>query len=640
MADILRTTCTRDCPDACGIVATVEDGRVTALAGDKAHPVTRGFLCERTGKFLHLQYHPQRLTQPLVRQDGELVPVTWDAALDHVAQTLRRIRDESGPEAVLHYRSGGSLGVLKTVNDWFFECFGGARVKRGDICSGAGEAAQEADLGISESHALEDLLHSRIIVLWGKNVVTSFVHMMPVLKEARAGGTYVVLIDPVPNKTERFADLVLRPRPGADRFLALGVARAILDADATDPTLPEWSVGAPEFARLARARTAAEWAAAADVPPEELLRFASEYAARRPGNIQVGWGLQRRLQGSVTIRAIDALAALVGNYGVPGSGVTFYYRRRAAFDLDRWRAPAGRRSLLEPRLGHEILAAQDPPVRAVVIDNANPVAMLPDSHSVVEALRSRELTVVLEQQMTDTALHAHVVLPVTTMLEERDLVAAYGHHYLSASNPVVLPPAGVRSDLEVYQGLAQRLGFGDRLAGSADEWAQRFLVRVQGQVELETLRRGVVRNPLAARVLFAGKKFATADARYHFVTDIDLTQESDPGYPLQLGSFSTPRAQASQWSSEWDGQPFEVRCHPDAAPGCTDGAAADLVSRLGRMRVRVRLDAGLRRDLVVLPKGGWLQHGTAANALVRARLTDAGEGAAYYDEAVRLEPVD
>ena len=640
MPETVRTTCTRDCPDACGILATVEDGRVTALAGDKDHPVTRGFLCERTSKFLHLQYHPERLTQPLVRGRDGFEPVTWDAALDRVAGALRRIREESGAEAVLHYRSGGSLGILKTVNDWFFECFGGARVKRGDICSGAGEAAQEADLGVSESHALEDLLNARIIVLWGKNVVTSFVHMMPVLKAARARGTFIVLVDPVPSKTERFADLVLRPRPGADRFLALGVARALFDAGATDPTLSEWSVGAAAFERLARERTVTEWAAAADVPPADLLRFASEYGGRRPGNIQVGWGLQRRLHGAATIRVIDALAAITGNYGVPGSGVTFYYRRRAAFDVDRWKAPPSRRSLLEPQLGSEILAAQDPPVRAVVIDNGNPVAMLPDSRTVAEALRSRELTVVLDHQMTDTAACAHVVLPVSTMLEEGDLVGAYGHHYLSASNPVVRPPDGVRSDLEVYQALAARLGFGPAMAGTADEWAQRFLAPVQGQVQLDALRRGVVRNPNAAAVLFAGKKFATPDGRYQFVTAVDLTLDSDPEYPLQLGSFSTPRAQSSQWSAPWDGLPFEARCHPDAAPGIASGAEAVIVSRIGRLRVRLRHDAAMRRDMIVMPKGGWLKHGNAANTLVRARLTDAGEGAAYYDESVRLEPID
>jgi anaerobic selenocysteine-containing dehydrogenase len=584
-----------------------------------------------------LQYHPERITQPLVRRDGQFVAVTWDEALDLIAGTLARIRAESGPEAVLHYRSGGSLGIVKTVNDWFFECFGGARVKKGDICSGAGEAAQEADLGISEAHALDDLLESRIIVLWGKNVVTSFVHMLPVLKAARARGTPVILIDPMPTRTARFADLVLQPRPGCDRFLALGVAREIYAHEWVDPTLETWSRDAAGFRTLALSRPTAAWAAAADVPLAGVERLAEMYATLRPGNIQVGWGLGRRLHGAATVRVIDALAALTGNYGVSGGGVTFYYRRRAAFDVERYKAPPARRGLLEATLGAEIEAATDPPVRAVVIDNGNPVAMLPDSQGVARALRSREFVVVLDHQMTDTARCADVVLPVTTMLEETDVVGAFGHHYLGATTPVATRPEAARSDLEIYQALAERLGFADAMAGTARQWAERLLRPVADRVRFEELQQRATQNPLAARVLFEGKRFATPDGRYHFVTEVDVELPAeDAEFPLQLGSFSTPKAQSSQWSEAWDGSPLEAHCHPDASP-VPDGGVCWLASRIARLQVTVRHDAAMRRDLVAVPKGGWMMHGRAANALVRARLTDHGLAAAYYDEGVRFE---
>lgn len=640
MRQILRTACNRDCPDACGIVATVENGRVLALAGDKEHPVTRGFLCERTSRYLARQYNSDRLTAPLVRHNGRFESASWDAALELVAERLARIRTESGPEAVLHYRSGGALGILKTVNDYFFECFGGARVKKGDVCSGAGEAAQEADTGTWEAHAIEDLVHSRCIVLWGKNILTSFLHLLPELKEARSRGARVWLIDPSPQKTERYADVVLRPRPGADRFLALGVARVLFERGLVDATLPEWSTGAEAFERLAFQSTVTQWAQWADVPEEAVVRLAEEYGGLRPANIQVGWGLQRRRFGGATIRVIDALGALTGNFGVRGGGVTFEIKRRGAFDVERYRAPASRAGIPEPLLGEGILAAVDPPVRAVVVDNGNPVAMLPDSRKVARALETRELVVVLEQFMTDTAERAHVVLPVTTMLEEADLLGAYGHHYLTASQPVAERPEGVKSDLEIYQALAERLGFGAALQGTPDAWAQRLLAPVADSVRLEDLRRGVVRNPRTGDVLFEGKRFATADGRFQFVTAIDLTPPADdPEFPLQLGSFSTPRAQSSQWSLPWNGEPLEARCHPDAAQGIPDGAAACVRSRLASMTVRLRHDAAVRRDLLLIPKGGWLRHGAAANALVHAEATDLGLGAAYYDEHVRLEAV-
>ena len=638
MRHVLRTACNRDCPDACGIVATVEDGRVVAIAGDKEHPITRGFLCERTSRYLARQYSPDRLTTPLVRRAGRLEPASWDAALDRVAERLATIRAESGPEAVLHYRSGGSLGILKTVNDWFFECFGGARVKKGDICSGAGEAAQELDFGIWESHPIEDLVNSRCILLWGKNVLTSFLHLLPVLKEARARGARLWLIDAVPQKTEHHVDVVLRPRPGADRFLAFGVARVLYERGLVDPTVAEWSTGEEKFRRTALGRTVDEWARIADVPVEAVVRLAEDYGSLRPANIQVGWGLQRRRHGGTTIRVLDALGALSGNLGVAGGGVSFEVKRRGAFDVERYRAPASRRGIPEPLLGQGILEAQDPPVRAVVIDNANPVVMLPESHTVARALETREFVVVLEQFLTDTAERAHVVLPVTTMLEEEDLIGAYGHHYLTASQAVAARPDGVKSDLEIYQALAERLGFGEALRGTPSEWSERRLAPVGDRVQLADLRRGTVRNPRIGDVLFADKRFATDDGHFHFVEEIDLEEpRRDPEYPLQLGSYSTPKAQSSQWSVPWDGEPIEARCHPDSAAGVPDGGRARVTSRLASMVVRLRHDADLRRDLLVVPKGGWLRHGAASNALVRAVTTDLGLGAAYYDEPVRLE---
>ncbi|MSP63631.1 MAG: molybdopterin oxidoreductase, partial [Myxococcales bacterium] len=167
---IRRTLCNRDCPDVCGIVAHVEDGRVLRISGDRDHPITRGFLCYRTHQFLATQYAPDRLTAPLLRRGDRFVPIGWDEALDLAAERLTTLRRESGPAAIFHYRSGGSLGILKHLSDYFFALFGPVTTKRGDICSGAGDAAQMTDFGEEESHDLFDLLNAKHIVLWGKNV--------------------------------------------------------------------------------------------------------------------------------------------------------------------------------------------------------------------------------------------------------------------------------------------------------------------------------------------------------------------------------------------------------------------------------------------------------------------------------------
>src|SRR5580704_7717367 len=454
MREEVRTACTRDCPDACQILATVEDGKVTRLRGD---------LCYRTDHYLERQYAPDRLTQPLVRRGGALEPAGWDEALDLVAERLRDARDRFGPASIFHYTSGGSLGILKLLNRRFFELFGPVTHKRGDICSGAGDAAQLADMGHEDAHDLADLEHTRAVVLWGKNVAETGVHLIPYLKQARARGVPVIQIDPVHSaRTLAFCDRYYPVRPGGDGFLVLAVARILLDEGWIDPGAPSYTDGFDAFAALARRHTVAEWCARADLPPASAREIAELYGRTKPAALFVGWGLGRRLHGSATTRLLDALGAITGNLGVPGGGVSYYFQRRGGFDTSWIKRPenAGARTLLEPLLGEEILRA-DPRVRVAFVDNANPASQLPESATVARALASVDFLVVIDAFLTDTAELAHVVLPTTTMLEEHDVVGAYGHAWVQLVEPVVAPPAGVRSDLEIYQALATRLGFGD-----------------------------------------------------------------------------------------------------------------------------------------------------------------------------------
>jgi anaerobic selenocysteine-containing dehydrogenase len=633
--------CNRDCPDACSIVATVEDGRVVRIAGDPDHPVTRGFLCWRTNHFLPVHHSPERLTQPLLRVGEDHVPIPWDEALDLAAERLGAIRRESGPAAIFHYRSGGSLGMLKMLSDWFFELLGPVTVKRGDICSGAGEAAQEADFGACDSHDLGDLLNARNILLWGKNVFVSSPHTIPVLREARARGARLALVDPVHHRTAELCERFWQPRPGGDFALAMAVGRLLFERGAVSPRAAERCDNLPAFHALAVSRDVEAWCRDADVPVEAAEDLASRLAAG-PTAILVGWGMGRRGNGGAIVRALDALSALSGNLGVPGGGISYYFRRRGAFDTSFiGGVKTAPRTILEPLFGREVLAAADPPVRAVWITAGNPVAMLPESETTVRALRTRDFVVVVDSFMTDTARAAHLVLPTTTLLEADDLLGAYGHHHLGVARPVTAPPDGVRSDLEIVQGLAARLGLADRLGGTAREWKARFISAkaAANGVTLEALEAGPVRNPLAARVLFEDGRVPTPSGRVNLVTEAPAEAPLAAEFPLALLSLSTDRAQSSQWSARLDG-PTVCTVHPEvaAAAGLADGAIGRLQSAVGELTVRVRCDPAQRRDVALVPKGGHLRDGRCANALVRARTTDIGEGGALYDEGVRLLP--
>ena len=635
----VRTTCNRDCPDACGIVATVENGRITKIQGDPDHPVTQGFLCYRTSRFLERQYDPDRLTTPLLRRGDGFVPVSWDDALDRIAETMLRVKSESGPPAILHYRSGGSLGLVKFLSDRLFGLFGPTAVKSGDICSGAGDAAQLTDFGEEDSNDLFDLLNARTIVLWGKNPHVSSVHVLPVIQEAKAKGARVITIDPVRHRGADLANLYVQPRPGGDIALALGVARRLFETGRTDPKAPSYCDHHDAFRAAAFSRSVPEWAELADVSPPEIESIADLYGAG-PSAILVGWGMQRRTNGSAIVRTLDALAAVSGNVGVEGGGVSFYFKRRGAFDMSSLTTDPPPRALPEPLLGRAILDADDPPVRMVWVTAGNPVAMLPDSATVKRALETRELTVVADAFLTDTARAAHIVLPTPTMLEDDDLVGAYGHHWLGEVRPVVPPPDGVKSDYEIARLLARRIGLAAAFEDGLDDWKRRLLGNVAEQgVTLEAMRAGYVKNPLAPKVLFADRVFPTASGKVNLIHDLDpVPPRPTTERPLFLMAISTEKAQSSQWArprAAGDG-PAVATVHPDAAPGRRDGDVVTVESDAGSMSVRLKLDPRQRKDVLLMAKGGWLSAGRCANLLISARETDAGGGAVYYDTPVRI----
>lgn len=634
----VQTACNRDCGDACSIIATVSDNQITRLAGDPDHPVTRGFLCQRTSRFLERQYSPERLTTPLVRTGDRLEPATWKDALRRIAGTMLQIRAESGPAAILHYRCGGSMGMMKLVTDYFFEKFGPVTIKTGDVCTGAGDAAQQEDFGRIDSHDLFDLLNSRTIILWGKNPYVSQVHLIPVLREARKRGARLILIDPVHHQTVQLCDDYVQPRPGGDRALAMAMARSLYEDDRVDASVDSYCDNAEAFRELVFSRTVAQWSELADVSPTTVAELASAYSDG-PAAILAGWGMQRRADGAATVRAIDALAAVSGNLGIPGGGVSYCFARKAAFDYSFLQGEAvAPRTIPEPLLGPGILDASDPPVRMVWVTAANPVVMLPESDTVRQALESRELTVVVDSFLTDTAMCADIVLPTTTMLEEDDLLGAYGHHWITEMRPVVAAPENVRSDYEILQELAPLVGLEETFSASVDDWKRRMLTPVAERgASLTEIRESAVRNPNSPAVMFQDRRFGTKSGRVNLVQSLNATPPATTAdRPLLLMALATAEVQGSQWLDGTQEDDLPATIHPDSAAGFQNNDRAVLESEHGRIHVRLVFDARQRRDVIVVPKGGWLSKGRCANTLIKARTTDAGDCGVYFDTAVRL----
>ena len=643
------TTCNRDCPDACRIEATVEDGTIISLKGASDHPMTQSFICARTRRYLEFQNERgpggQRITKPLVKKNGVFEEICFEEAIELVANRFVDVRSRWGASAILHYRSGGSLGKLKVLTDAFFSHFGPVTTTTGDICSGAPSAAQKADFGICESNDVSDLLNAKTIVLWGKNIFTSSPHLIPWIKRAKKQGANVILIDPVSHRTKTLADHYVQIRPGQDAALAFAVARTLFDQKTIHAEARRYCDHFHAFRDVVCARSATAWAEDAEVDMETLRLLVQSFEDGGCTTL-LGWGLGRRTNGSYAVRAIDALHLVSGNIGEPGAGVSFSYQGKGVLDKTALDLKPSPRTFSEPRLGHDILAASHHPIRAAMISCANPVAMLPDSHTTAKALSSIDFLVVLDSRHTDTTRLADVILPTATLLEDDDLLGAYGHHYIGVSRPIVPPPPDVKTDLEIIQALAQKTGLGTLMAGSAQEWKARLLhpdIKKAG-VTIEQIYETPTRHPGVGRIAHLHRQFSTRTTKAQLVhcapppmpvppdRDVRVPKES---IPLMCMSVSTAESQSSQWS-EPPQQPIEVRVHPDVDAGIGHEGRGWLESSLGQIQVRVIHDASQRRDVVLVPKGGGFFSKSAANALIEAKVTDAGEGAAYYDQYVFL----
>lgn len=639
-----KTACTRDCPDACGLIATIEDDRVVRLQGDPDHPITRGFLCKRTSRYLDRQYHPSRITKPMIRRNkfggGDWEEVSLDEALNFAAENLLHFRNTHGPASLMNYRCGGSMGIMKYVTDFFFQEFGPVTITSGDICAGAGDAAQLKDFGRVDSHDIFDLLNAKTIFIWGKNVYVSHVHLLPILKQAKANGTKLVLIDPVEHRTAGLCDEYVQVRPGGDGAIAFGIARWLLDQGRLDPEAAVYCDNFSDYCRLVISKSCRQWADLAGISDAELNRLATCYA-HGPTATLVGWGMQRRKNGSSIIRTIDALAAVSGNVGISGGGVSFYFPRRSAFDLGFLDDSLAPRKIPEPLLGPGIEAASDPRIEMVWISAANPVATLPESKTLQRALNER-FVVVVDCFLTDTAQCADIFLPTTTMLEDDDLIGAYGHHWLNEVRPVIDPPTDVLTDYKILQRLAPRVGVGGWFKDDTDTWKQRLLADLEKQgFGLEHLRQNApVKNPESQQVLFADRKFPTRSGRINLIKGYhDIGDHNDSDYPMRLMAISTDESQASQWLPETQVGPSPVQVNPKSAEGFSEGEIVLVESELDQLQAQLVFDDNQRTDIALMKKGGWLSAGRCPNVLTRAELTDDGECAVYYDTPVRIRKV-
>ncbi len=598
MKQVVHAACPHDCPDACGVLITVQDGRATKIQGDPEHPVTRGFLCAKVAKYLDRVYSPDRVLYPMRRiapkgpaagaadagggaratrtTTNAWQRISWDEALDEIASRLRAIAAEFGSEAILPYSFGGTLGALNSasMDRRFFHRLGASQLERA-ICSAAGEAGLESVLGVKMGTEPEQFRHSKYIIAWASNIHANNVHLWPFIAEARRNGAKLVVIDPYRTRTAACADWYLPINPGTDAALALGMMHVIIGENLHDADyVARYTLGFDQLREKVKEYPPERVAQWTGISADDIRKLAREYATVRPSVIRLNYGVQRSERGGMATRAIVMLPCILGSWKEIGGGLQMSTSGATALKTEALKRPdlmkvaLGReaRTINMVELGRVLNTLNDPPVKALFVYGSNPAAVAPRHNEVVRGLLRPDLfTVVHEQFFTDTTDYADIVLPATTFFEHKDLQKAYGHYYLQVSNQAIAPLGECRSNVEVFRALAERMGFEeecfretvdemiDAALDSKDPWLE--------GISRERLERGQVRLNFGAsgsRLPASGTELRSArpgqrpgptqtNSTQPDSTQTDATQV-EPFLPFARGGFRTASGKAELYS--------------------------------------------------------------------------------------------
>jgi anaerobic selenocysteine-containing dehydrogenase len=682
---IAASACPHDCPSTCALEVEVLDaGTIGRIRGAADNAYTAGVICAKVARYAERVHHPARLTEPLRRKgdkgSGQWQTISWDDALDLVAENFLAAEQRDGAQAVWPYYYAGTMGLV--MRDGINRL---RHVKKysgfhSTICVNPAYSGFAAGTGRIAGPDPREMAQSDLVVIWGTNAVSTQVNVMTHAVHARKErGAKIVAVDIYMNGTMEQADLAVLVRPGTDAALACAVMHCLFrDGKADWDYLDRYTDAPRELVDHLRTRTP-EWAAAiTGCPVETIEAFAALVGERKRAFFRLGYGFSRSRNGAVNMHAASCIPAVTGAWRYPGGGAfhnnaDIYHWNKSMIEGHDAR-DASVRMLDQSRIGAILCGDADalasgPPVTALLIQNTNPLSVAPDQDRVKRGFARDDVFVcVHEQFMTETARVADVVLPATTFLEHDDIYQGGGHQYILLGAKAIDPPGQCRSNHEVISGLAQRLGAehpGFRMTprelidwtlrhsgwGTLDELAAGRWVDCQPDFETAHYLNG----------------FAWPDGKFRFKPDWPnvpfrspwragpvesmptlpdhwrVIEEADAPHPFRLATSPARNFLNSTFNETATSRAREVRptvmIHPEdaAALGIAEGDKVVLGNARGEVHLRAKLFAGVRRGVLVA-ESIWpndsFEDGRGINTLTGADAIAPYGGAAFHDNKV------
>lgn len=661
-----KTVCPLDCPDTCGLVAEVENGKIVSLSGDKDHPYTAGVICRKMKNYPERVYGDKRILYPLKRVGKKgaaaFEQISWDEAYTILQDKIESITKQYGGEAILPFAYAGNMGAVNRFAGYpLFHKLGTSRMQE-TICSTAARAGWSAHCGNVSGTPPEVAEDAELIVIWGSNTKVTNLHFWQYVAKARKKQATIVVIDPYRNITAESADLYVQVNPAADSALALAIMKLMVDKGQQDyGFIHSSTLGFDDLKNYLDKTPLDLFVEKSGVDKPTIIELAGLLAGKRRTFIRLGIGMTRNGSAGMTIRSITSLAAMLGLFdGGAGRGVLL---TSSAFKGDNEQLVFSELAEQETRLFNMVqlgnaLKAKDPPVKMLFVYNANPLSVAPDSSLVREGLKSDDFFMVVhEQVMTPTARYGDLVLPATTFLENSDAHTAYGHFYFQKTEPVIEPRGEAKSNFTFFQELAEKLQFTDMpFQQSLEERIEMYcnsLIGLPERIKKDGVPAAI---PILSTLHAQGEPVFSPDKTMYRFTQTD--QPSLPKIPCLVNTSEFDDADSitrfpfklitpphmdllnSTFGEKYTGNPGEVLIHPDDALGYSikENDTVTLYNNRGWSRRIARISDATQQGLLVAEGIFWQYSGNLAgiNDLTSQKLTDMGGGGTFHEARVAI----
>ena len=659
-----KSVCPYDCPDACGLIVSVDNNKVISVRGDRAHAFTRGTLCPKMAHYEKVIHSPLRLKSPMKRVgkkgigEDQYTRISWDEALDAIVNNFKETIDTYGSESILRYSYAGTMGVIQSpAADYFFRCIGATDQDRG-ICSPAKQAGFRSVYGDTLAIKPQEAQHSDLIVLWGINATATDVHILHDVNIAKKKGARVWIIDTHKTYTFSQAHEHIYVKPGSDGALALGMLHIIhRDGLADIDFIKKHVQGYDELVKeVLLDFTPGKAAEICGVSVERMTEFAHAYAKSKAPFIRLGSGLSRYGNGAMTCRAINALPAVVGAWQYPGGGLLSSASGSKFIGKDMMQqahvhAPA-KRLMPMIKLGEMLINPEGTKVHSLYIFSSNPAITAPDQNVVRRGLMRDDLfTVVHERFFTDTCKYADIILPATTSVEHDDIYNSYGHYTIGTGYKLIDPVGESRSNWQVIAELAKRMGLEDAFFNLSERELIEQIVHTSSRISKRDQELILNGEPVEMTVPESYKMdFKTPSGKIELYNpqDVEPLIRYMPPYgdnaPFWLIIGNDIRILDSSFCELDFNDPelMKLRIHPEDAKmyNINDGAEVEIYNNRGSVKIKAYYDDEVQRGTLVTLGVWWQSQSSdphvAINALTAARPTDQGWGSTFYDVQVHI----